>query len=95
MATAKSHKSGKATEEFDLFQRLWLACQLMALTPKEYAAVYKAVCGTPPPAFRNERLGGPSCRQITVPGLVSQLTNRQATALLKKVDDIDRERHSI
>jgi hypothetical protein len=88
----KSVRATKATEKVNLFQRLWLACRLMNLSPEDYTCFHKDVCGVAPAAFQDERLGGRFCRQTTVPGLVNQLTNRQAKDLLQKVDQLDRER---
>ena len=95
MATAtvrKSVRATKATPKVNLYQRLWLACRLMNLSPEEYTCFHKDVYGDPPPAFRGEKLGGKFCRQTTVPSLALGLDNRQAIALLQKVDQIDRER---
>jgi hypothetical protein len=96
MATAtvcKSVRATKATQKLNLYQRLWLACRLMNLSPDEFARFHKEVYGDPPPAFQGEKLGGKFCRQTTVPSLVLGLDNRQAQALLQKVDQIDQERN--
>ena len=96
MATATVRKSVRATktiQKVNLYQRLWLACRLMNLSPDEYARFHKDVYGDPPLAFRGEKLGGKFCRQTTVPSLALGLDNRQAKVLLQKLDRIDRERN--
>ena len=63
MATAtvrRSVRATKATQKVNLYQRLWLACRLMTLSPDEYARFHKDVYGDPPPAFLGENLAASS-----------------------------------